>query len=67
MIKKKWFARKSIAVGVSMLLFASLGHAQSSVTLYGLVDAGLLYTSKTQGSTPGQNAGKQFSDRKSVV
>ncbi|PTB17096.1 porin [Trinickia symbiotica] len=40
---------------------AGVAHAQSSVTLYGLVDAGLLYTSKTLNMETGGNAGKQFS------
>jgi predicted porin len=35
--------------------------AQSSVTLYGTVDGGLLYTSKTPNAVTGQNAGSQFS------
>ncbi|MBK3742581.1 porin [Paraburkholderia aspalathi] len=34
--------------------------AQSSVTLYGLVDGGLLYTSRTLDSATGRNAGRQF-------
>ncbi|CAB3797068.1 Outer membrane porin protein [Paraburkholderia ultramafica] len=33
-----------IAVAVSAALAASAAHAQSSVTLYGLIDAGLMYT-----------------------
>ncbi|MBN3785974.1 porin [Burkholderia sp. Ac-20353] len=49
------------------LLTAVLGstalqaHAQSNVTLYGIVDSGFLYTSKTLDTTSGQNAGHQFS------
>ncbi|KWE18337.1 porin [Burkholderia cepacia] len=39
----------------------SMANAQSSVTLYGIVDGGLLYTSKTLSATTGVNAGKQFS------
>lgn len=35
--------------------------AQSSVTLYGDLDAGFLYTNRTPGSNAGQNAGHQFS------
>lgn len=36
-------------------------HAQGSVTLYGVIDAGLLYTSKSLNPVNGQNAGHQFS------
>ncbi|WP_420211783.1 porin [Burkholderia aenigmatica] len=36
-------------------------HAQGSVTLYGVVDGGLLYLSKTAAPAGGQPAGKQFS------
>jgi predicted porin len=61
MEEKRWFAKRTIVAGVAMLLFANLGRAQSSVTLYGLVDAGLLYTSKTENSATGQNSGRQFS------
>ncbi|PMS15049.1 porin [Trinickia dabaoshanensis] len=35
--------------------------AQSSVTLYGDLDAGFVYTNRTPGANPGQNAGRQFS------
>ncbi|QBR03527.1 porin [Paraburkholderia pallida] len=61
MVKTEWFAKRNIAVGVTMVLFAGVAHAQSNVTLYGLLDSGLLYTSKTLNSATGQNAGKQFS------
>jgi predicted porin len=40
---------------------APAAHAQSSVTLYGIVDASLLYTSKTLDPATGQNAGHQYS------
>lgn len=43
------------------LLIAGVAQAQSSVMLYGLVDGGVLYTSKTSGATTGGNAGHQFS------
>lgn len=43
------------------LVFAGMAQAQSSVTLYGIADGGLLYTSKTLNTATGQNAGKQFS------
>ncbi|PCE23967.1 porin [Paraburkholderia acidicola] len=51
----------------AMLLCTSLAgvgtvaHAQGSVTLYGIVDSGILYTSKTLNPATGQNAGHQFS------
>jgi predicted porin len=47
---------------VAGLLGASgAAQAQSSVTLYGVVDGSLLYTSHTLNTTTGQNAGHQFS------
>ncbi|RQR33267.1 porin [Burkholderia sp. Bp9142] len=47
------------AIGVtSSLLFSVAAHAQSSVTLYGIVDAGVLYLSKTQNLATGGNSGK---------
>ncbi|WP_206955886.1 porin [Trinickia acidisoli] len=46
------------AIGLSA---AGASHAQGSVTLYGVLDAGLLYTSKTLDSATGTNAGHQLS------
>ncbi|MCP3725905.1 porin [Paraburkholderia sp. CNPSo 3272] len=43
------------------LLMGNTAQAQSSVTLFGVLDGGLLYTSKTLDPKTGQNAGKQFS------
>ena len=60
MLNEGRFALKA-AAGLAMLLFAGAAVAQSSVTLYGLLDTGLLYTSKTVGATAGENAGKNFS------
>jgi predicted porin len=40
---------------------AGVASAQSSVTLYGIVDGSLLYTSHTMNMQTGQNAGHQFS------
>jgi predicted porin len=40
---------------------AGAAHAQSSVTLYGIVDGSVLYTSHTLNTTTGQNAGHQYS------
>ncbi|TKC87339.1 porin [Trinickia terrae] len=48
-------------IGICTLGMAPLARAQSSVTLYGIVDGSLLYTSKTIDSTTGGNAGHQFS------
>jgi predicted porin len=53
--REKWIATASI------MLFSVAAHAQSSVTLYGQLDTGILYTSKTLNSATGQNGGAQFS------
>jgi predicted porin len=53
--------KKQTIATLILLSTAGLVHAQSSVTLYGVVDSGLLYTSKSPGGATGQNAGKQFS------
>ncbi|WP_408232146.1 MULTISPECIES: hypothetical protein [Paraburkholderia] len=60
MFKQGTISLKLVA-GAAGLLFAGMVQVQSSVTLHGLVDDGLLYTSKTLKSTTGQNAGRQFS------
>jgi predicted porin len=60
MLHKGRFALKAVA-GVAALLFAGAACAQSSVTLYGILDTGVLYTSRTVGAIAGQNAGKNFS------
>jgi predicted porin len=52
-------ALSQVSVALSGLMFVVGAHAQSSVTLYGLVDGGVLYLSKTQNSTGG-NGGKLF-------
>lgn len=56
-------SRTRIAALVALLLGSSMttAYAQSSVTLYGIVDAGLLYTSRTLDPATGHNAGHQFS------
>ena len=54
------FALK-LTAGAASLMFAGMVQAQSSVTLYGVVDGGLLYTSKTLNSITWQNAARQFS------
>jgi len=55
--------KSRIVIGCAALAgaLASTGSfAQSSVTLYGNLDAALLYTSKTRDATTGANAGHQF-------
>lgn len=49
-----------LSLCMASMLSTGVVHAQSGVTLYGLIDGGLLYTSKTAG-TSGQNQGHQFS------
>lgn len=51
---------KTIVFAIS-ITFSVIAHAQSSVTLYGIADVGLLYTSKTRSPDTGQNAGSQLS------
>jgi len=49
------------AVAVTAALAASAAHAQSSVTLYGLVDVGIAYTNNvatTQNGLPGHGSGR---------
>jgi predicted porin len=58
--------RNKTAVILGMIGASTLGsipsaQAQSSVTLYGIVDGSVLYTSKTLNMSSGQNAGRQFS------
>lgn len=60
MFSQRKFRKAGIA-GAASLLLSGAAHAQSSVTLYGLVDGGLLYTSKTLNAATGGNGGKQFS------
>src|SRR6516225_9960631 len=48
-----------LAASAVLLFYGCAACAQSSVTLYGLVDAGVAYSSKTANST-GSNAGKTF-------
>ncbi|MFM0149459.1 porin [Paraburkholderia sp. RL18-085-BIA-A] len=51
----------SALVTVTGLFTVSLVQAQSSVTIYGVVDGGLLYTSKTSNPQTGINSGRQVS------
>ncbi|WP_082854988.1 porin [Paraburkholderia phytofirmans] len=53
--------RFAVAAGIVLGNVGTAAHAQSSVTLYGIVDSAILYTSKTLDLANGQNAGHQFS------
>ncbi|MFM0055168.1 porin [Paraburkholderia phytofirmans] len=59
------FERRAIAKAASTcltgLLVNTCVHAQGSVTLYGVLDGGLAYFSKTANPATGQNERKQFS------
>ncbi|WP_322012795.1 porin [Paraburkholderia sp. J12] len=57
---KNFFGMKVAIFAVGMA-GSGLAGAQSSVTLYGVLDAGLLYTSKTSSQSNAQNMGRQFS------
>jgi len=48
----------SIAAAVCAAFAASAAHAQSSVTLYGLVDAGIAYTNNVANGAPGHGSGR---------
>ncbi|WP_375541690.1 hypothetical protein [Paraburkholderia sp. CNPSo 3281] len=57
-------SHRILVVVLAGILSGSIGtaaHAQSSVTLYGVLDGALLYTSKTLSYQTGADAGKQFS------
>jgi predicted porin len=58
---KKYRSAWRVAGCMAGLLICGFAHAQSNVTLFGVIDDGLLYTSKTRDATTGGNAGKQFS------
>jgi predicted porin len=51
--RRKW----SSASSMGLLLLCGLAHAQSSVTIYGTLDSGLLFANKTAGAA-GQNTGR---------
>jgi predicted porin len=55
-----WKCRANSGLIVLGIVVSGIAHAQSSVTLYGLVDGGLLYTSKSLNTTTGQNDGHKF-------
>lgn len=61
MLEKVPFNRMKVVTSAAAIVFVGVAHAQSSVTLYGIVDSGFLYTNKTLDTATGANAGKQFS------
>jgi predicted porin len=54
-----WLAKATL--GGALILSCGMAQAQGSVTLYGVVDGGLMYTSKTANPTTFQNEGAQLS------
>jgi predicted porin len=54
------FAIKRIAILVAASSIPVTVWAQSSVTLYGVLDAGLIFTNKSYNPATGQNGGKQI-------
>nr|WP_321962796.1 porin [Paraburkholderia sp. J7] len=56
-----WRAIRSAAISTCALAAVSVAHAQSSVTLYGIADAQILYTNKTFNLATGASEGHQFS------
>ena len=61
MMRSPYRTRTAAIAGALLGTIVLPAHAQSSVTLYGVVDAGLLYTSKSLNPATGQNAGHQVS------
>lgn len=61
MYKKSDFNPRWVVAGIVAMIANGAAHAQSSVTLYGVVDSGILYTNKTFDATSGGNAAKQVS------
>ncbi|WP_322044553.1 porin [Paraburkholderia sp. J67] len=51
---------KTLPIAVGALMITGAAHAQGSITLYGVLDASLLYLSKTENPSTGANSGKFF-------
>lgn len=51
--------RRNVAVGCA-LLFPTVAWSQSSITLYGTADAGIIYTNKSFDPATGKDGGRQF-------
>jgi predicted porin len=60
MLYQSRITTRAIACATALLI-CDAAHAQSGVTLFGVLDTGLLYTSKTLNARGDANAGKQFS------
>ena len=58
-MRNSWVIRLSWALGGVSLVWFSVAHAQSAITIYGIVDSGLQYASKAANSSGG-NAGNTF-------
>ncbi|WP_431207899.1 porin [Burkholderia cepacia] len=62
MAEKFWKAvGRTAALSITGFGFSISAHAQSSVTLYGVLDANMQYTSKTLNYATGRNGGKELS------
>lgn len=60
-MSRKIFAVQSLSLCAIAVALNGTAQAQSSVTLFGVLDGGLLYTNKTLDPATGANAGKQVS------
>lgn len=60
-MSRRKFAVHTLSVCMAGMVLGSAAQAQNSVTLFGVLDGGLLYTNKTLDPATGGNAGKQFS------
>jgi predicted porin len=58
-VNKTWFGK--VLVAVAMFVLVASARAQSSVTLYGVLDSGLVYVSKSLNPATGGNGGHLFS------
>jgi predicted porin len=59
-VSRKWRVIGRMLILAPGAACALNAHAQSSVTLFGVLDGGLLYTNKTRDATTGGNAGQQL-------
>jgi len=59
--------KKSLLALAVLGAFAGAAQAQSSVTIYGIVDTGITYTSKAQTPAGGTNTGSKFAVNSGVI